>query len=111
MWEFGAEKGLLQGQRRRTGGSCSKTLKSLMVFREKFSSAKSGMRAVWYVTPFRMVADEANRTVFQASCAQLKLTILICVGILVPSEKLKDIIYIFLEEEPEYYFNCCNIVS
>ena len=34
--EFGAEKGLLQDQARRMGGSCSKNPNSLMVFGEKF---------------------------------------------------------------------------
>ena len=36
MLEFGAEKGLLQDQARRMGGSCSKNPNSLMVFGEKF---------------------------------------------------------------------------
>ena len=34
--EFGAEKGLLQGQAKRMGGLCSKTPKSLMFLEEKF---------------------------------------------------------------------------
>ena len=32
--EFGSEKGLLKDQAKQTGGSCSKYLKSLMIFRE-----------------------------------------------------------------------------
>ena len=35
MLEFGAEKGLLQGQVRRTGGLCSKTPNSLLVLTGK----------------------------------------------------------------------------
>ena len=34
--EFGAEKGLLQGQARRVGELCSKSPNSLMGFREEF---------------------------------------------------------------------------
>lgn len=40
MSAFGAGKGLLQGQARRTGGSCLKTPNSPMVFREKFLMGK-----------------------------------------------------------------------
>lgn len=36
MWEFGAEKGLLQGHARRRGGSSSKTSNLQMIFRERF---------------------------------------------------------------------------
>ena len=36
MWEFGAEKGLLQGHARRRVGSSSKTSNLQMIFRERF---------------------------------------------------------------------------
>ena len=50
--KFGAEKCLLQGQARRTGGSCSKDPNSLIVFREEFLKATFGVRGVGCVTFF-----------------------------------------------------------
>ena len=52
MLESGAEKGLLQGQARRTGGLCSKDLNSQMVFREEFLKATFGVKSTWCVTSF-----------------------------------------------------------
>ena len=49
---FGAEKGLLQGQARRTGGSCSKNPNSLMVFREEFLNVIFRLRAAGCMTFF-----------------------------------------------------------
>jgi len=46
MSEFRAEKGLLKGQERRMSNSCSKTPKSLMVFREKFLGQYLGCERV-----------------------------------------------------------------
>ena len=50
MSEFGADKGLLQGQAKSTGGFCSKDLNSPMVFRAEFL-AKFGVRVAGHV-PF-----------------------------------------------------------
>ena len=48
--EFGAEEGLLQGQARRMGCSCSEDLNSLVVFREEFSKVMFGGRAAGCMT-------------------------------------------------------------
>ena len=73
---FGGEKGLLQGQARRMGVSCSKTLNSPMVFREKFLIGK-----IWdescRVCDFLLIGWWwGKRAVFQESCAQPEVTIL-----------------------------------
>ena len=48
--ESGGEKGLLQGQARRMGSSCSKSPNSQRVLREEFLSAKFEGRSARYVT-------------------------------------------------------------
>ena len=96
--ELGAEKGLLQGQARRIGVLCSKTLNSLMVFREKLLKAKFGVRAAGCVTFFWLAGGEvtgwcSRNLVF--TVFSLKLPSSTRVGPLVPTEELKDnIMYI-----------------
>ena len=51
----------MQSQARRMHGSCSKDLKSLMVFREEFLKAKFGVRAAQCTTFFLLVGGEAIR--------------------------------------------------
>ena len=46
--EFGAEKGLLQGQARRTGGSCPKTLDSSKGFSKVLLKARQGRGITGY---------------------------------------------------------------
>ena len=52
MSDFGAEKGLLQGQAKRMGGLCSKPLTSQFIWGEKFLWVKYGMREAGCVTLF-----------------------------------------------------------
>ena len=61
-----------QGER---GGSCSKDLKSLTVFREEFLKAEFGVRAAGCGTFFWLVGDEVTRWCSR-TCAQLEVTIL-----------------------------------
>lgn len=49
-------KGLLQGQARRMGGSCSKYLNFLMVFREKFFVGKIGGEGYEGVCDYLLIA-------------------------------------------------------
>ena len=48
--EFGTNKGLLQGQARRTDGSCSKDPNSPMGVREQFIEAKLRVRGTEFMT-------------------------------------------------------------
>ena len=75
--EFGAEKGLLEGQARRMGGSCSEIPLSDGVLGETFLQAKFGVRAGGSVTFFWLVGGaEVTEILFQESCVQPEVTIL-----------------------------------
>ena len=90
-WTFGAEEGLLQGQARRMGGSCSKNPNSLMGFGEKFLEAKLGVRAAGCVAFFWLVGGEVTGRCSRDLVISLKLPSSTCLGALVPAEELKDI--------------------
>ena len=96
MPEFGAEKGLLLGQARRTGGSCSKAPNSLMVFRGRVVIGKMWSEG-FRVCDFLLIGWCSRDLLFS-----LKLPLSNWMGALVPAKEVKDIVMytIFLEEEP-----------
>ena len=105
MSEFGAKKGLLQGQARRTGGSYLKDLNSLMGFREEFLKATFGVRAAGCMTFFWLVGSEVAEWCFRNLSHQLSDQSGVSEGsyhpppgwgTLAPSEQLKDMYQIIL---------------
>ena len=61
--EFGANKGLLQGQRNRTGSSRLKYLNSPVIFREEFLKAKFGVMTsgAWLSSEVTRCSRNVNR--------------------------------------------------
>ena len=90
--EFGAEKGLLQGQAKRMGNLCSKTPNSPMVFGEKFLKSRFGVKAAGCVTFFWLVGGEVTGRGSRNLVLSLKLPSSTWLGALVLADKLKDIV-------------------
>ena len=118
--EFGAEKGLLQGQERRASGRWLMFKNPTLpngIWGEVFAGKIWGKG--YQVCGFLWIGWWwGNRAVFQKSCAQpevamlsLKLTSSTRMGALVPAEELKDIVIYIPWEGTRTLPQGCTIVS
>ena len=107
-----------KGQARRMGGSCSKDPNSLMAFREEFSWAKFGVKAVGCVIFFWLVGGEATGWCSRNLVFSLKLPSSTRVGALVLVELKNILLCVSLEGEPGpcpiatlLFLDCLSFVS